>query len=86
MFGYLHFSCIHCSLNFQMLMMCGLPGAGKTHWVREHIKNNPEKLYNVFGVFSLTGKMKVRAIKPQYTCCTYTYTRTTLTYTFFFSS
>ncbi|XP_026688275.1 uncharacterized protein LOC113472673 [Diaphorina citri] len=42
-----------------MLMMCGLPGAGKTYWVREHIKNNPEKLYNVFGTFSLINKMKV---------------------------
>lgn len=43
----------------EMLMMCGLPGAGKTHWVREHLNNNREKLYNVFGTFSLTNKMKV---------------------------
>lgn len=40
-------------------MMCGLPGAGKTHWATEHAKKNPEKMYNVLGTNSIIDKMKV---------------------------
>jgi heterogeneous nuclear ribonucleoprotein U-like protein 1 len=42
-----------------MLMMCGLPGCGKTTWVNKYVAANPEKLYNVLGTNSIIDKMKV---------------------------
>lgn len=39
--------------------MCGLPGAGKTHWVKEFVEKNPEKRYTVIGNTQLLEKMTV---------------------------
>lgn len=39
--------------------MCGLPGAGKTHWVKEWVEKNPEKRYTVIGNTQLLEKMTV---------------------------
>lgn len=41
-------------------MMCGLPGAGKTHWVKEWVAKNPEKRYTVIGNTQLLEKMTVK--------------------------
>lgn len=41
-------------------MMCGLPGAGKTHWVREYLAKNPEKRYTVIGNTQLLERMTVK--------------------------
>lgn len=41
-------------------MMCGLPGAGKTHWVKEWVEKNPEKRYTVIGNTQLLEKMTVK--------------------------
>lgn len=42
-----------------MIMMIGLPAAGKTYWVNRHVEENPDKRYNVIGTASLIDKMKV---------------------------
>lgn len=39
--------------------MCGLPASGKTHWVKEHVANNPDKRYTVIGNTQLLEKMTV---------------------------
>lgn len=39
--------------------MCGLPGSGKTHWVRDHIGSNTDKRYTVIGNASLLERMTV---------------------------
>lgn len=40
-------------------MMCGLPGSGKTHWVQDYLKENPDKKYTVLGNSFLLNKMTV---------------------------
>ena len=42
-----------------MLMMVGLPGAGKTFWAEKFAKENEEKNYNILGTNNLIEKMKV---------------------------
>jgi hypothetical protein len=39
--------------------MCGLPAAGKTHWVREYVQSNPDKKYTLLGNTHLLEKMTV---------------------------
>lgn len=43
----------------EIIMMCGLPGAGKTYWVNNYVKEHAEKRYNVLGTNNLIDKMKV---------------------------
>jgi len=43
-----------------MIMMCGLPGSGKTVWALKYAAENPDKHYNILGTNSLIDKMKVR--------------------------
>ena len=44
----------------QIIMMVGLPGAGKTVWSEKHAIGNLEKKYNVLGTNNIIDKMKVR--------------------------
>ena len=44
----------------EMIMMVGLPGCGKTTWVEKHVKENPEKHYNVISTQEMFKKMTVR--------------------------
>uniref|UniRef100_A0A1L8DCX0 Putative heteroproteinous nuclear ribonucleoprotein u-like protein 1 n=1 Tax=Nyssomyia neivai TaxID=330878 RepID=A0A1L8DCX0_9DIPT len=41
----------------EVIMMIGLPGAGKTHWVTKWNEENPEKLYNIIGNKYLYDRM-----------------------------
>lgn len=45
--------------GLQVILMVGLPGAGKTHWVNEFLKEHPEKRYNVISMGTLFNQMKV---------------------------
>uniref|UniRef100_A0A8C7J513 Si:ch211-107m4.1 n=1 Tax=Oncorhynchus kisutch TaxID=8019 RepID=A0A8C7J513_ONCKI len=45
-------------LQCEVLMMVGLPGAGKTHWARAHMKQYPEKRYTLLGTAGLLPCMK----------------------------
>ncbi|CAE1331790.1 HNRNPUL1 [Acanthosepion pharaonis] len=46
----------------EILMMVGLPGAGKTVWAEKHAKANPEKKFNVLGTNNIIDKMKVMGL------------------------
>lgn len=39
--------------------MCGLPMSGKTYWVNEYVKENPDKHYNVLGPCQILQRMTV---------------------------
>ncbi|XP_044766530.1 heterogeneous nuclear ribonucleoprotein U-like protein 2 isoform X2 [Coccinella septempunctata] len=43
----------------EVIMMCGLPGSGKTHWVNEYLRSNNDKLTNVIGATHLLERMTV---------------------------
>jgi len=43
----------------EVIMMVGLPGAGKSFWANKHCEDNPEKRYNVLGTHNIIEKMKV---------------------------
>ena len=43
-----------------MILLIGLPGAGKTTWVSKYVEEHPEKRYNVIGAVALLERMKVR--------------------------
>lgn len=49
--------------------MVGMPGSGKTFWVKNHIAANPNKRYNILSTGALFDKMKVIFI------LLYTYTK-----------
>lgn len=43
----------------EVILIIGLPSAGKTHWANQHSKDNVEKHYNILGVQNLLSKMTV---------------------------
>uniref|UniRef100_A0A6M2DSX5 Putative heteroproteinous nuclear ribonucleoprotein u-like protein 1 n=1 Tax=Xenopsylla cheopis TaxID=163159 RepID=A0A6M2DSX5_XENCH len=43
----------------EVLMLCGLPGVGKTHWVEKWVREHPEKRYTVLGTHELINRMKI---------------------------
>lgn len=46
----------------QMIMIIGLPGAGKTTLAENMKKSYPEKRYNIIGTDTLIDKMKVMGL------------------------
>ncbi|NWX05657.1 HNRL1 protein, partial [Caloenas nicobarica] len=46
--------------EYEILMMVGLPAAGKTTWALKHAAANPGKKYNVLGTNAIMDKMRVR--------------------------
>lgn len=46
----------------EMIMMCGLPGAGKSVWAAEYSLKHPDKKYNVLGTNNIIDKMKVMGL------------------------
>lgn len=45
-----------------MIMIIGLPGAGKTTWGIATRRDHPEKRYNIIGTDTLIDKMKVMGL------------------------
>ncbi|XP_049547014.1 heterogeneous nuclear ribonucleoprotein U-like protein 1 isoform X1 [Anopheles darlingi] len=45
----------------ELIMMIGLPGSGKTHWVNKYLADNSETPYTVLSVNSLLDNMKISA-------------------------
>merc|ERR1719167_193360 len=43
----------------ELVMMVGLPAAGKTTWVEKHVADNAEKQYNVISTTTMINKMTV---------------------------
>lgn len=48
--------------NCEMMMMCGLPGSGKTVWAKKYASENKEKKYNLLGTHTIIDKMKVMGV------------------------
>lgn len=46
----------------ELLMMVGLPGAGKTTWAAKHTVAHAEKKYNILGTNAIMEKMKVMGL------------------------
>ncbi|XP_048475534.1 heterogeneous nuclear ribonucleoprotein U-like protein 2 [Rhincodon typus] len=47
----------------EVIMMVGLPGVGKTTWVKKHVAENPEKRYIVLGTHNILDKMRVKGLE-----------------------
>lgn len=45
-----------------MIMIVGLPGAGKTTWGQKLVEKQPHKRYNIIGTDTLIDKMKVMGL------------------------
>uniref|UniRef100_A0A6I8P6L3 Heteroous nuclear ribonucleoprotein U like 1 n=1 Tax=Ornithorhynchus anatinus TaxID=9258 RepID=A0A6I8P6L3_ORNAN len=49
----------------EILMMVGLPAAGKTTWAAKHAAAHPAKKYNILGTNSIMDKMRVMGLRRQ---------------------
>lgn len=47
----------------EIIMLVGLPGAGKTTWATKYVEEKAEKNYNLIGASSIYERMKVRLSK-----------------------
>ncbi|KAL1764773.1 heteroproteinous nuclear ribonucleoprotein U 1 isoform X1 [Sigmodon hispidus] len=49
----------------EILMMVGLPAAGKITWAIKHAASNPSKKYNILGTNAIMDKMRVMGLHQQ---------------------
>ncbi|XP_077260398.1 uncharacterized protein LOC143896400 isoform X1 [Temnothorax americanus] len=49
----------------EVIMMCGLPAAGKSTWARKHAADHPDKLYNILALHNLIEKIGDIALSDQ---------------------
>ncbi|XP_063630467.1 heterogeneous nuclear ribonucleoprotein U-like protein 1 [Cydia splendana] len=52
----------------EVILMVGMPGAGKTHWVRAHVAAHRERRYNVLSTQELFHRMQVDCKPFRDTC------------------
>uniref|UniRef100_A0A8D2L9U6 Heterogeneous nuclear ribonucleoprotein U like 1 n=1 Tax=Varanus komodoensis TaxID=61221 RepID=A0A8D2L9U6_VARKO len=52
-------------MECEILMMVGLPAAGKTTWAIKHAAANPNKKYNILGTNAIMDKMRVMGLRRQ---------------------
>ncbi|XP_030375113.1 heterogeneous nuclear ribonucleoprotein U-like protein 1 isoform X2 [Scaptodrosophila lebanonensis] len=43
----------------EVILLVGLPGAGKTHWTQKHVAENAEKRYEIIGPDAIIAKMTI---------------------------
>ncbi|XP_032292737.1 heterogeneous nuclear ribonucleoprotein U isoform X3 [Drosophila virilis] len=43
----------------EVILLVGLPGAGKTHWTQKHVAENVDKRYEIIGPDSIIAKMTI---------------------------
>ncbi|XP_034135402.1 heterogeneous nuclear ribonucleoprotein U isoform X3 [Drosophila guanche] len=43
----------------EVILLVGLPGAGKTHWTLKHVADNADKRYEIIGPYSMIEKMTI---------------------------
>ncbi|XP_012278100.1 heterogeneous nuclear ribonucleoprotein U-like protein 1 isoform X2 [Orussus abietinus] len=46
----------------EVIMMCGLPGSGKTTWATKYAQDHPQKRYNILGTGQLIDKMEIMGV------------------------
>nr|XP_006819056.1 PREDICTED: heterogeneous nuclear ribonucleoprotein U-like protein 1-like [Saccoglossus kowalevskii] len=51
--------------DHEIIMMVGLPGAGKSTWAEEYARKHPEKNFYILGTNAIIDKMKVMGLKRQ---------------------
>ncbi|XP_051901221.1 heterogeneous nuclear ribonucleoprotein U-like protein 2 isoform X2 [Pristis pectinata] len=44
----------------EVLLMVGMPGVGKTTWVKKHVAENPDKRYTILGTLNILDRMRVK--------------------------
>lgn len=52
----------HSRNECEVIMMVGLPGAGKTVWAEKYAKDHPEKKFYILGTNTIMDKMKVMGL------------------------
>lgn len=58
---------------FQVILMVGLPGSGKTYWAKKHCAEHPERRYNILSTGALFERMKVSTHTDTHRRHTHTY-------------
>lgn len=44
----------------EVLLMVGMPGVGKTTWLKKHVEENPEKRYTILGTLNILDRMRIK--------------------------
>uniref|UniRef100_UPI00398F497D heterogeneous nuclear ribonucleoprotein U-like protein 2 n=1 Tax=Pristiophorus japonicus TaxID=55135 RepID=UPI00398F497D len=47
----------------EVILMVGMPGVGKTTWVKKYVAENPEKRYTVLGTLNVLDRMRIKGLE-----------------------